>query len=867
MDKKLTLKTELSLLNNAQMNPDYRGNPIENIDLTGVLLIENLIEDQDIAATYESILLDFKDLPDNPTYDDLENLIQDRISSDSSFRAKIDFQVTQDGKLKFLSDVPIRVSADASGGGATTFDDLFNITAGTTDFSNVLKSDFLALEEKMTNGIDLNNFFIDDFSGNGNLEIDLNEISWNSLDRKEELSIEDISEFIDRNARRPSEILPTSSMKDLRVNVNLAPGVFNDTTVQDYDFTQFKTRFDALFAADNIVIEIADGLTNSSAADKGRKLVIVDTTAGARANLALTSLTPEYIELFDRLGIQAGGNMIALPNGTDVITGRQITGVGYDIDFSISDNGKMQLSGKGLLDIDGKRVAGTGKLKVLEGRGNTGSNFNLIDGTGVLGNGTSQVESGDLNPGVDRTTLLSELDPNNDGLSTHFMNSLKDIYIENGNVEGFIKLTDPPVALNTPFKAFNSGEYNSITGLYDGGVDVGRPFSGFVITDQMGNEAVVDLSNNLSNYTENAVVNVTASDPTATGSPTRFTTPAGPGDFSNVSIGEYLEIDQDTANNQSQVKKYKIVNVDPGGTFVEVVEDFALEGFSGAAGNYEVSIPTGTESQASKMEREYSHKPFYNAKSTLEDLQIAINIAIDKAKRTSGFGIDKIEIALDDEDAGFRLNVFGDNGPTITISERDVNRDGNPDSSTASSLGLLRENGAKGNGSPRISSGAIKIAPTISYLMNAVNTDQALGITLNIGNNGKGPTLDMTSNKNSSYMKVRDGFDGNTSSEVGLSSTRSIFQTMIDFRDSLFRDDTRTISDLVLQRLGEDEEKVLQVRAQVGSVVNRFETNTSRLADTKIQLITRLSNFEDLIITDSIIELRLLEVSQRAALS
>ncbi|MCO4782513.1 MAG: flagellar hook-associated protein FlgL [Candidatus Cloacimonetes bacterium] len=869
LDKKLTYKTELSHLNNSRPNPDYRGNPIENVDLSGVLLIENMIEDPGNPANFESIQLDFRDLPDNPSYKDLENLIQDRITSDSSFRGKIDLQVTSDGKLKFLSDVPIRVSSDPSGGGAMTFNNMFGVanTTGTTDFSNVLESDFLGLEKEATDGIDLNNFFIDDFSGDGNLEVDLNAIAWNSLDRKEELAIEDVRSFIDRNARRPAELTATTSMKDLRVNVNLAPGVFNDTTVADYDFTEFKTRFDTLFAGDNLVVEIADGTTNSSVLEKGKKLVVVDTTAGARPNVAVTSLTPQMIDLFDRMGLQVGGNTTGYPSGKEVIAGRQITGVGYDINFSLSETGKIQMAGEGVKDSKGNRIAGTGKLKVLEGRGSTGNDFSLIDGTGVLGNGTSQVESGDLNPGVDKTTLLSELDPNNEGVGTDFMTSLKDIYIENGNEEAFIKLTDPPIALNTPFKAFNNGEYNEVTGLYDGGVDVGRPFSGFVITDQMGNEAIVDLSNNLSAVTEIVSPNTTASDPTATGSPTRFTTPAGPNDFTNVSVGEFLEISGDAANTQSQVKKYKIVAKDPAGTWVEVAEDFNNEGFSAAAGNYEVSIPTGRESLSSKMEKEYSHKPFYNEKSTLNDLQIAINIAIDKAKRTNGFGIDKIELAVDDDSSGFRLNVFGANGPTVTISERDVNGDGKTDSNTAQSLGLLRENGAKGNGSPRVVSGPIKVAPTISYLMNAVNTNTDAGVTLNIGNNGKGPTLDITSNKNSSYIKTRDGFDGNTSSQTGMSSTRSIFQTMIDFRDSLFRDDTKTISDLVLQRLNEDEEKVLQVRAQVGSVVNRFETNSDRLSETKIQLTSRLSDYEDLNITDAIIELRQLETSQRAALS
>ena len=90
---------------------------------------------------------------------------------------------------------------------------------------------------------------------------------------------------------------------------------------------------------------------------------------------------------------------------------------------------------------------------------------------------------------------------------------------------------------------------------------------------------------------------------------------------------------------------------------------------------------------------------------------------------------------------------------------------------------------------------------------------------------------------------------------------------MIDFRDSLFRNDPSNISELVLEKISIDEEHVLQFRAQVGSVVNRFETSDERLGTAKIELTKRLSDNQDLNIADAIIQLRQLETSQRASLS
>ena len=298
--------------------------------------------------------------------------------------------------------------------------------------------------------------------------------------------------------------------------------------------------------------------------------------------------------------------------------------------------------------------------------------------------------------------------------------------------------------------------------------------------------------------------------------------------------------------------------MDAGGSFIDIDADVTT--FDTSLNNYSVSIFPGVENLHSSMDKEYQSKPFFNNNSTLHDLQSALDIAIDKAKRTSGFGVDKLTIAQDDETGNFKILVSGENGPTISINERDLNGDGILDSSTAGDLGLLRDSGSKGNGSPVIMSGDVNIKPTMAYVLDKINQDLSdLKITASIGMNNSGPTIDITSNSDSSYIKVRDTIDGNSASQLGMSSTRSIFQTLIDF-EIVYFEMLKNISDDILEKVGEDEQKILQLRARVGSVVNRFEVNSERLDTTKIELTRRLSDNQDLNIEDAIIDLRRLEL-------
>ena len=131
-------------------------------------------------------------------------------------------------------------------------------------------------------------------------------------------------------------------------------------------------------------------------------------------------------------------------------------------------------------------------------------------GTGSIGNGTLNIESGNLEPGVDRNILLSEIMPNNEGLSTSFEDHLKNLYIENGKASGSIDLSSPPVTMDTPFKAFQNGRYDPWQVCIEVVWMLGTCFK-ICDSDQFGNQAIVDLSNNLSAFTSLDVSQVTTS--------------------------------------------------------------------------------------------------------------------------------------------------------------------------------------------------------------------------------------------------------------------------------------------------------------------------------------------------------------------
>lgn len=769
LNPQLNRSTRLELLNNASANPDWDGGKIRNVDLTGQVQIE-IIADDDADNNYDSIVLDFNQLPDNATWDDVQTLINQQIAADDSFRGKVNLHPTNDGKIRFSSDVAMRFSEVAATQNANTFEDLFGSSAQSpSDFNLTHETIFVDAKLPTLGGVDVDSFYLNEVGSGASLEVDLKRIERQLGASSQSIQLGDVLQYIEDYATVPATLSTSTSLKDMNVSVPTTIGPFNLT--EGSTLGDFITAFNGSAMFPNVSLAIASD-QNSPTGSAGKRLVLA--TTNGSSYISMQGISSSMARFLEQVGIAPGGQTsIQGLGGAQVIVGRQISGLGFSVDTSIDENGQFQLAASGRKDADGNEIANSGKIRVSEGSGTAARDLKILQGTGALGDTTRFVSSGNLNPSVDRHTLLSEMVPNADGQLTSFEEQLKSLYVENGKESAFIDLKDSvPVTMDTPLKAFNSGAYDGEDGIYRGGVDVGRKNSGFVIKDQFGNEAIVDLSNNQS------------------------------------------------ANSQSN------------------------------------------------LEKEYNSKPFYDRNSTLEDVQTAINIAIDKARRThANFGVESIKIELNDA-GGYQLAVSGPNGPTISIDELDANGDGTTDSTTARDLGLLRETGAKGNGSPQIEAGPIDVAPTLTYLMDAVNKDLSrAGVTMSLGTSPTGPTLDLTSNSDSSYMKVRDTREGNTASQVGLTATRSIFQTMIDLRDALQRDDADFISEEILAKIGEDEEKVLKYRARIGSVVNRFESNVERLETTNIELTKRLSENQDIDMVQAIIDLRQVESAQQASLN
>lgn len=890
LDPRLHGKTRLSALNNSATNMEYSGNNLKNIDLSGTLNIENLHDDG--SGNFEKIAINLQHLPSNPTVDDLKKLIDAQIAADDSFHTNIDLKITDDGRIKFLADTPIRFSLETTGSASAK--DLFGIDVP-TDFQHSLSTLTLGLQKPTTAGTDINNFFISDPVNQGSLEIDLERISFEKYGLKRELELEDIKNYLEFNGRKPAQLSPDTLLLDLGILTPLQiPGTdpsfaaFNSLDISStlQDFINCVATPGSIFDG-NVKLEIADGVSNSTEADKNRKLVLIETSGlTATDTLETLKLPVELNKVFTTLGLKSGGKLSNLPNSTNVgISGAQITGLGYDLKVNIDPQGTIAIK-----SLDPTR---RGRLYVTEGRGTTASDLKILAGSGAIGNGTEAITSGDLNPGADRNSLLSELIPKTSGTATSFEAILQDIYIENGMDAAQIKfLKDPPLNMQTPLKALNGGNIDINTGIYQGGVDAGRPASGFEIEDQFGNKAIVDLSNNLSvssyktyptappypgsneigQYLFKPVTDLFAS----AGGPGVTRLNGSAGNFSEFKTGDFFEIAEDRnidgiGQAQSSFNKYRITDMAADGSWIEFDTDssnFDLTPDNPGNNNYTVNVFPGLENMYAKMETEYVNKPFYSPDSNISDLQMALNIAIDKAKRTTGFGVEQIILNTTPESNTLLMHVYGENGPTITINERDIDADGKSDSSTAEDLKLLREVGARGNGSPLVESGHLNVSPTLSYLLDTINSPlSGANVTASIGNNGSGPTIDISSNTNSSYMKIRDTFEGNSASQTGMAATRSLFQTMIDFRDALYRNDTNYISQQTLKHIGKDEEKILEYRAQIGSVVNRFESNMDRLESTKIEQTTRFSEHQDLNLSDAIIELRQLELMQRAALN
>jgi flagellar hook-associated protein 3 FlgL len=135
----------------------------------------------------------------------------------------------------------------------------------------------------------------------------------------------------------------------------------------------------------------------------------------------------------------------------------------------------------------------------------------------------------------------------------------------------------------------------------------------------------------------------------------------------------------------------------------------------------------------------------------------------------------------------------------------------------------------------------------------------------------------------SPFEKQNDGtiiYKGNTediTAEIGMGVKMStningsrafgdIFQKLTDFENSLRSGDTAGSSNM-LNTLEQFNDNILELRAEMGSKVNRMDMNKDRLESLKLNYEKLLSNVQDIDITQVVMDLKQEEAVQQAALS
>ncbi len=166
-------------------------------------------------------------------------------------------------------------------------------------------------------------------------------------------------------------------------------------------------------------------------------------------------------------------------------------------------------------------------------------------------------------------------------------------------------------------------------------------------------------------------------------------------------------------------------------------------------------------------------------------------------------------------------------------------------------------------------SGEIDLAGcvTVGELLDKLSgSDNNLDLTAWVDSDGK--RINLTNTAGLPYIKVRDlgEPDQATASALGLGGDRSIFETMMDLRDNLLRNDPKAISDRSIAFISEDLERVLDYHAEVGAKTNRADASKEKQQNLSLHLNNLLDVVENVDMTEAITRMTQLETAFQAAL-
>ena len=238
---------------------------------------------------------------------------------------------------------------------------------------------------------------------------------------------------------------------------------------------------------------------------------------------------------------------------------------------------------------------------------------------------------------------------------------------------------------------------------------------------------------------------------------------------------------------------------------------------------------------------------------------------IDKNNGATG----RLEVIDVDSSAAADLGILGS-----TVDLRLVGKDVDPAVSDTTRISALRSGeGGVPMGKIYIQSGEfsgeidLTGVKTVGELIDKLSgTDERFNIAAWVSEDGK--RLNLSNTKDQPYIKVRDLEAGEpaSASALGLGGSRSIFETLADLRDNLFRNDGTAISEQSIKLVQEDIERTLKLHAEVGVRTNRTTAAKEKQDNLTLNLNKMLDVVENVDMTEAIIRMTQLQTAFQAAL-
>lgn len=226
----------------------------------------------------------------------------------------------------------------------------------------------------------------------------------------------------------------------------------------------------------------------------------------------------------------------------------------------------------------------------------------------------------------------------------------------------------------------------------------------------------------------------------------------------------------------------------------------------------------------------------------------------------------KLEIIDCDSTCAYDLGITG-----RTVDNKIVGKDLDP-AVTRDTLLTSCANGSVPTGKIYVQSGEssaeidLSGCRTVGDVLDKIsNTDLNLHLTAWISEDGK--SINLTNTKNQGYIKVTNlKGEPEIGSALGLSSSSSLFQSLMDLRDNLRRGDQWAISNVSIVEIDEALDRIKNCHTEIGSKVNRVDATKTKIESINLNLKEMLSNVEDVDMTEAIIQMTEWDTTYQASL-